>query len=428
MNVLCSESMKIEEEVSDDSGTAAVHSLPTELLVLIFSWLSVEDLALNVSKVCQRWKDSLYFRTLWCDKELIYENSREDLFIFVLSVAPALKQLSLNPLFCGDPAAIVNAICKGPKDIRKVHYNLSLFPAAVASRILGHYKKYVCELHLEGYANKHSSIYRNLDAELGQMSQLRSLKLSGYFDTKWDKKVLERGCLNLHHLDVSLIQDESDSYKPFLDNVKSHLKTLKLPQFKSNVGVLELVSSCTELKEITLCLDDLRCISTLQSLESLHIRWSDGVLKSKMNRFVRDCPVFGNLKELTLFYIPGLLATAIAKQCNKLETLNLHGITSCANIIKSVPSLQKLCIVDRLSLRMRHIQKLPRYIPNLRHLNVLGSFLNKGIPPKIISQLKQELPELVISSEPFVRYTKRGNKGYFTKCTDSSTDCSSDEA
>ena len=370
----------------------------------------------------------MYFKSLWHSKELIYLPGCEESFIFVLHAAPSLRKLTITPLFCEDPSAIVRAIMKGPKDIKEIHYNLSLFPYDTGARILGHFKDYVSQLHLEGDAKKQSCLYRNLGAVLGQMSQLRSLNLSGYFDTKWDKNVLEQGCMELHHLDVSHIQDESDSYLPFLDSVKSNLKTLRLPQFKSNVGVLAVVACCSELREITLCLDDLRCISSLHSLESLHIKWSDDVPRGKMNQFIRECPVFENLRELTLHYIPGPIASAIAKRCHKLEALNMHGILSCPDIIRAVPSVSKLCVVDRLSLHMRHIQKLPRYLPNLKHLDLQGCFVNRGIPPKILLQLKSKLPGLQIVSDDFVSYTKHGNKVHLIKCTDSSTDCSSDEA
>lgn len=410
------------------SFQAAIDSLPTELLVLIFSLLSVDDLSVNVSKVCQRWRDAMSFKSLWHCKELIYQNGHEDSFVFVLHAAPSLRKLTITPLFCEDPGAIVNAILKGPKDIKEIDYNLSLFPYDTGARILGRFKNYVCELHLVGDAKKQSCLYRNLGAVLGQMSQLRSLKLSGYFDTKWDKNVLEQGCMELHHLDVSHIQDESDSYLPFLDSVKYSLKTLRLPQFKSNVGVLAVVACCSELKEITLCLDDIRCVSSLHSLESLHIKWSDEVPRGKLNQFIRECSVFGNLRELTLYYIPGPIASAIAKQCHKLEVLHMDGIMSCTDIIKAVPSVKKLCVVDRRSLRMRHIQKLPRYLPNLKYLDLQGCFVNRGIPPKILLQLKSELPGLHIINDNFVSYTKHGNKGYTKRCAESSTDCSSDEA
>lgn len=416
----------INEITSSDSETAYIDSLPTELLVFIFSMLSVKDLGLSVSKVCQRWKETMHTKSIWCDKELTHDN--EELLVYVLGVAPALKKLNILQIACEDPKKVMNAICKGTKDIKIIYYNLSLFRPEDGARILRHYKNHVRELHLGGHALKHSSIYRNLDSVLGQMPQLRSLKLSGYFDTKWNVNILEKSNLELHHLDVSCIQDESDSYLPFLDYVKPHLRTLKLPQFKSNVGVLGSVACCDQLKEITLCLDDIRCISTLKSLESLHIRWIDVVAKNKLKKFIRDCPVFENLKDLSMHYIPGEIASAIAKRCHNLESLSLHGITSCISIIKTARSIKKLCIVDRISLRMRHVQKLPRYLPNLKHLDVLGSLVNRGIPPKIVSQLKRELPGLEIISDPFTSY-KRHSKGFISKsCKDSSTDCSSDEA
>lgn len=389
--------------------------------------LSVKDLGLSVARVCQRWKETMHIKSIWCDKELTHEN--EELLIYVLGVAPSLRKLNISQIACEDPRKVMNAICKGTKDIKIICYNLSLFRPEEGARILRHYKNHVRELHLAGDALKHSSIYRNLDSVLGQMPQLRSLQLSGYFDTKWNKKVLEQSSLELHHLDVSYIQDESDSYLPFLECVKTHLRTLKLPQFKSNVGVLGSVGCCLQLKEITLCLDDVRCISTLKSLESLHIRWIDVVAKNKLKSFIRDCPVFENLKELSMHYIPGEIASAIAKRCQKLKSLSLHGITSCISIIKTVPSLEKLCIVDRISLRMRHVQKLPRYLPNLKHLDVLGSLVNRGIPPKIVNQLKRELPGLEIFSDPFVSYKHTKPLPKLLKpCKDSSTDCSSDEA
>lgn len=370
----------------------------------------------------------MHFKDLWCNKELVYTNGQEELFVYVLSVAPYLRKLTINSLYCEDPGAVVKAIRKGPKNIHSIHFNLSLFPFDTAARILSYYKDHVVELHLVGHANKQSSIYRNLGAVIGQMSQLTSLELSGYFDTKWDEKALEKGCMKLYHLDVSFIQDESDSYLPLLNSVKSQLRTLKLPQYKSNVGVLELVASCSELKEITICLDDLRCISNLRSLRALHIRWSDGVLKSKMSQFVRECPVFENLEELNLQYIPGTLASSIAKRCLNLKILSMNGITSCSEIIKFVPTVEKLIIVDKLSLRMRHVQKLPRFLPNLKYLDLQGCFEKRGIPHKILSHLKNKLPSLQIVCSPFVKYSKSGPKVYLAKCKDSSTDCSSDEA
>lgn len=422
----------VEESTGEPFESSAtkvpIESLPTELLVLIFSWLTTEDLSRSVSRVCQRWRECMHFKQIWCDKELVYTNQYEDDFIYVLNVAPCLKKMKINPLFCVDPSSVVKAIRQGPQNIESIQFNLSLFMFDAAARVLSHYKHNVCELHLVGYANKQTSIYRNLGPVLGQMSQLRSLKLSGYFDTKWDEKALENGSLKLQHLDVSFIQDESDSYLPLLNSVKSHLKTLKLPQFKSNVGVLGVVAGCTELKELTICLDDLRCVTTLTSLEALHIRWSEGGLKCRLSRFVRECPIFEILKELTLQYIPGSLAVDIAKRCHNLEILTMHGITSCTSIIRSTPTVQKLCILDRISLRMRHVQKLSNHLPNLRYLDLQGSFVNRGIPPKIISQLKAKLPGLKIVCDPFVKYSKSSRRIYLTKCTDSSTDCSSDEA
>jgi hypothetical protein len=117
---------RIEKRITRDSepemGTAkqednrgwhntqpSINDLPLELLLLIFSWLSVRDLCLSVAPVCTRWRLLAKHPSLWTELSFIGDYVCTKQACGLLHMSPMLKKLALTDR--NDSNAILRKVC-----------------------------------------------------------------------------------------------------------------------------------------------------------------------------------------------------------------------------------------------------------------------------------------------------------------------------
>jgi hypothetical protein len=102
--------------------THVVDNFPDEILLEIFSYCSVQDLVLSVQHVNRRWKDVSHDPKLW--KDLVFRPAKgtdEELIRRVVEQAPMLKCLVLSHEI--DAPLLIESLCKGCRDIRKLQFS-----------------------------------------------------------------------------------------------------------------------------------------------------------------------------------------------------------------------------------------------------------------------------------------------------------------
>ena len=104
--------------------TNSMESFPDEILLDIFSYCSVEDLALSIQHVNKRWKEVSQDPKLW--KDLVFRPAKgttDEQIRSVVEQAPLLRCLVLSHEI--DAPLLVDSLCKGCRDIKKLQFSSS---------------------------------------------------------------------------------------------------------------------------------------------------------------------------------------------------------------------------------------------------------------------------------------------------------------
>ncbi|XP_069676596.1 uncharacterized protein [Periplaneta americana] len=105
-------------------STSAIESFPDEILLEIFSFCSVEDLALSIQHVNKRWREVAQDPRLWKDLVFKPERGTDDEHIrSVVEQAPLLRRVVLSHEV--DAPLLVDALCRGCQDLQKLQFSSS---------------------------------------------------------------------------------------------------------------------------------------------------------------------------------------------------------------------------------------------------------------------------------------------------------------
>lgn len=421
-------------EVLQDEVT--VECLPEELLLQVFALLPPEDLVCRVARVCEDWRRLALDESLWTSAALRYTRDSQDDFVEVVLQAPCLRYLDYSGYTSAMPAAVSAALSGGVRRVRELYLQTTnKIDDSVIAAILLHFKDHLEKLTLfvnsnlvtcspaagegPGAAAAQSQGLEFLSV-IGELRALRSLVLKGAWRCHSRHADVGLGCPALRSLDIGgLGTDFVDEHEcPFfvmlLHHKRHQLEHIRLNGRYLPPHLLAEVAALRALRSLTTPLATLHVVEHLESLEALHIQGEghgDSLTATypEVVSLMLTCPRFGTLKELVLDDVRdygNAMAPALAAACRGLESLRVTPATwldprGLAELIRGLRSLRRLVVSGSTTLRLRHLQVLPRHLPHLQLLDVRGCFGGGGVRPGVLRRLRRGLPHLQVRADPY---------------------------
>ncbi|KAG0718073.1 F-box/LRR-repeat protein 2 [Chionoecetes opilio] len=396
-------SWREDDGAAEETSTQChINSVPREILLYIFSFLSVQELGRSVGPVCVAWRFLARDPTLWtrlvfsfqnrvdgeCVKELLASapllltlelQSREDgqdLLLHAASFCPRLKELTVK--FCdGLTEAVFKALMENCSRLQSLNVE--------GSR--------VCD--------------RECFHLMAGLLHLRHLNLS-HCDPLDDLGLIRiaKQCRSLEYLDIDGITDIHDNSIIFLtENLRHTLKYLFIDGEKLTNASYKSLRACTHLQKLGVSFCEKMTDQGLSGIMGLrHLTWL------KLRKGVQLTPV--GLKYL--FEDGGLphLAYVNLGECSQLDDSALEAMAKCC------PRLLHLALHWCWEVTDAGVSAIIERCPLLRVLDLVGvvqltgtvfSSVPTALPDLLILDLEQcndvddSLLQVVVSQKPSLR-------------------------
>jgi len=381
-----------------------ITDLPDELLLVIFSNLSIEDLAISVQHVNKHWKDVTQDDSLWRNQVFSPEYKMTDKEIARHLVnMPALK--AFCPARGTNTKNIIPTMCKYCRDIRRIEFTwshkLSNF------RLQNIIKKYphLEILHIPLPKEPDQLHYAIL---VGQLRNLTTLNFTDKYVEEVADGILEataEGCPALLHLDLGYTKFQDRDVQYLLKKRGKQLLSFSVRHYISSISHRLLTDCCGNLQKLwyenynpdfpSMYTQFLSKLSNLRSLKLCYFdipnMFKNQALSKLINLDLCECSV------------DDAVVTGIFTNCPHLKSLILGGeiITDDGfQHIGNCKNLERLEIPSRSSLTDKSMQYVGAGCPRLKHLDIGdGSGLtNMGI--EYVCKGCQKLKYLAISACP----------------------------
>ncbi|XP_069675571.1 F-box/LRR-repeat protein 2-like [Periplaneta americana] len=267
--------------------------LPNELLLHIFSYLSIEDLALSIQHVNLRWKEVSHDDKLW--KNAIFEPgdtlTDEDV-VQHLKNMPALRAFSATQ--GTKMKLLIDTLCNSCREVQRLdlHKTYMLrYPSL---------KKLVQNCpHLEYLS---LPLPRTMSAQLqsaqllGQCKSLTTLSFDGShgYVVKGMLEPVADGCPSLQHIHLGYCEFSADDIRYLLEKKKHQLLSFSA-KFFFFTGIFKFLSECTKLEHLhiendndNLTYDDIHPLKQLTNLKYFALQYCTLSVASNLHTFFQN--------------------------------------------------------------------------------------------------------------------------------------------
>jgi hypothetical protein len=365
--------------------------LPDEILLKIFSYLSMYDISLSVRKVCTRWRDVSEDDEIW--KDWCYSpraSSTKEEIIFMLKNMPALRKFQ----YFGT-CNVIETLSQYCRRVSVLIIPNIYFNAALLKFTMGRLTD-LGELYISISPNSEGSQLTHI---IGQSKTLVSLTLKSSVVVTVPEGLLKPiadGCPNLNTLKCGAFNNPNSEICYFMKRKKHQLvayehyglvsadllkainKCTKLKRLKfitprtdgplreippirqrQNLTMLELArSSSTAVQKIPLTL----FINTLPNLSYIGIKHTKGNIDDPLNEIILKCP---------------LLTHLVLEGNYELHSSGLRNISSCK-------MLKYLDVSRCTQLDDTALKYVAEGCPELQHLDVSAIHITDGIFRQIL--------------------------------------------
>jgi hypothetical protein len=355
---------------------ASFHQLPDEVLLKIFSHLSIEDLSLSIRNVCSRWRavsedDEIWLNLRYCP------NAHAELgdINLMLENMPALRQFHYFGTF-----NFIQKLCECCKRVSVLHIpntTLNATDLQLALRCLTE----MSDLGIYISPMKQGILFTLIT---GQSETLVSLSLyspTGETAVQGLLLPIADGCPKLTVLKCKARESTTGDIWYFLHRKKHQLVTYEY-HGRINASIVTAINECTFLKSLSFFGDATNGIfnvvppiTKLQNLKALEISSYTHPMANKMALTLLH-NTLSHLSYIGLSYIKGNiddLTNNIILNCPLLTHLNLEGNQLHYKGLRNIHSCKMLKYLD-VSACMRVGKKAMTYVaegcPQLQHLNV----------------------------------------------------------
>jgi hypothetical protein len=433
---------------------ASIEQLPDEILLKIFSYLSIEQISLHLSNVCARWRAVSEDDDLWKNRTYFPKaNTPKEKIIFMLENMPALRKFQYY--------GIHNVIEKLSECCRKI--SVLIIPGiklnATLLELTMERLTELSALHISiSPTRKGSQLTRiigqsktllNLILDSSDRKALASGLLKPIADGCPNLKKLKCGAFNCPNSEICYLmkckKDQLQAYDHYghisADLMKAmsecmNLKRLTVLSVDIDVTVHELCP-ITQLQNLTV-LQMTYCkasvvykipltlfINALPRLTYLGIPYALGNIDAITNEIIQKCPLLthldlegndefhsrglrniGSCKMLKCLDVSrctelGVEAMKfVAEGCPDLQNLDVSGILVSESMFRQILRCRNLktLLIRYCDLRNIDLKLIPRNIPGLSYLYIGPCF---PLPDDAINEMKETMPQLVIKQASY---------------------------
>jgi hypothetical protein len=351
-----------------------ITDLPDELLLEIFSNLSIEDLALSVQHVNSHWKDVTQDDSLWKNKIFAPEHKMTDKELARhLANMPALRAFCLAR---GTTKNVIHTMCNYCRDIR--HLELNAVHKLSSFRLQKIIKKYPRLETLQIPLPKESDQLR-CAILVGQLQNLTTLNFTHkYVEEVADGilKAIAEGCPALLHLDLGFTMFQDRDIQYILKRRGQQLLSFSVQHYISTVSHRLLTDCCVNLENLRYENDNsdfpsayINLLSKLSKLQHLTLSYFD--IPNTFHNLA-----LSKLIILDIFDCYGLddtKVTGIFTSFPQLKHLRFQGQGISDDGFKHVGNCKNLVhlkITGCTSLTDRSMEYVGAGCPNLKHLDI----------------------------------------------------------
>ncbi|PNF40428.1 hypothetical protein B7P43_G18203 [Cryptotermes secundus] len=379
--------------------------LPDELLLIIFSNLSIEDLAMSVQHVNSHWKNVSQDDSLW-----EYQTFSPGCKMSDEEISRHLRNMPALRSFCpsrGTNTKVVDTLCKYCRDIRHIYFGY--FHKLSNSTLHQILKKFP---HIEELVIPLPKVTDQLHfAELvAQFQKLTTLTFTSHCLSTVASGVLRAiadGCPSLQCVDMGFTKSQTKDIEYFLEKKGRQLSSFSVRSYISTVAH-KLLTECSNLESLTYHNLNVDLPNTyIQSLSKL------SEMRKLVLRYFRECQtrnvssIFKNqsMSKLITLYLydsddfDGSSLAVILTNCPQLQRLAVHecGLTDDDDVMEHIFKCKQLEVLE-----LSHTSHLLginfHLIPStLVHLTELHVHDCSSLDKKCMDKLKDEMPHLLIA-------------------------------
>lgn len=314
--------------------------LPNEVLLKIFSYLSIEDLSMSTHDVSIRWREVSQDNKLW--KNAVFSPRKEITdkeIIKYLENMPALKSFSATRIMAN---IVIDTLCRSCRAIQSIELHTSHnMKVPLLQKIIHHFP------HIESLKVPlpYPVLLEQLKfAELiGQCQSLRRLSLDGNSGHTFIRQgvliPIAYGCPSLQHMHLGNYGQIDEDIQNILQKKRHHLLSFSCKIFVTK-DIAEHISECTKLQHLEienyndhLLFDDIKSLLKITHLKYFTFRFcSEDVVNNLPLFFLSG--MFSQIVHLDLsesYYINDITVTTICETCPQLRHLNVCGGQSLQN-------------------------------------------------------------------------------------------------
>ncbi|PSN39334.1 hypothetical protein C0J52_13302 [Blattella germanica] len=306
-----------------------INDLPNEMLLKIFAHLSIEDLALSIQHVSERWHQISKDDVLWRDAVFSPKNtmSNEEIILLLQNV-PALKTFSTNS------ETKLKLILDGLHDSRLQiqHFDLQRSQTLSLTTLRRIVELFPDVKYLTLPLPKMMTTQIKWAQVLGQCKSLISLSFHnrhGYV-VKGMLQPIANGCPSLQHIYLGHCEFSADDIQYFLERKKHQLVSFSATL--RYTGVFTHLSECSKLEYLhiennnnKLAYNDIKPLSQLKNLKSIRFLYcTDSIAENLQHFFLYES--FSKIIELDLshnFSIQDFGFNEVLKNLPMIKYLNM---------------------------------------------------------------------------------------------------------
>ncbi|XP_033609752.1 F-box/LRR-repeat protein 3-like [Cryptotermes secundus] len=385
--------------------------LPDELLLIIFSNLSIEDLAMSVQHVNSHWKNVSQDDSLW-----EYQTFSPGCKMSDEEISRHLRNMPALRSFCpsrGTNTKVVDTLCKYCRDIRHIYFGYShKLSNSTLHQILKkfpHIEKLVIPLPKETDQLHFADL-------VAQLKKLTTLSFTSHCVSTVANGVLRAiadGCPSLQCVDMGFSKSQTKDIEYFLEKRGQQLSSFSVRSYISTVAH-RLLTECANLESLTYHnlnadLPDtyIQSLSKMSEMRELVLRYfREGQTRNVSSIFKNQ-----SMSKLITLYLydsddfDGSSLAVILTNCPQLQRLTVHecGLTDDGfQYTRTWKNLQYLDIARCLLITDKSMEYVGAGCPNLSHLRVADCYklTNKGT--EYVCSGCQKLKYLSIQNYPAI--------------------------
>ncbi|XP_069675560.1 F-box/LRR-repeat protein 7-like isoform X18 [Periplaneta americana] len=368
-----------------------IDSLPNEVMLEIFSYLDIEDLALSVQHVNSRWKELSRDKKLWKNSVFMPDDS-----MFVRDREYLLENMPfLRGYVCTRGAhteVIINALCKYCEDLEYLYldeYHTLEYPLLVKlTNSFPNIQKLVIP-----YLDQDNPL--QISQLIGSLQNLKHLGFTDKHSVVPDGilKPIADGCPSLQHMDLGCNMFKDEDIRYFLTKKQTQLLSFYVER-DTSLEIFNCIIQCKNLEHLHYTgftyfpentSNNIELLRNLKNLKTLMLEY----LSETQYRIVSSLFEEGSLSNITKLGFLAYDLSSVVRNCPQLLDLSVRGTKQVLEDgfkhIGNCKNLRYLSFAGCANVTPKCLEYVAAGCPNLRELDLSCCLkLNDSLLPSVL--------------------------------------------